>query len=114
MRLSETKEIVGLQGVSVYEILCSEDFPDSANALGVVFVLVIKNIGKKEEMYNARFVVGGHTDAKEISMCKNLPIYARTEVRCSSHPLQYSTSGCGLKKFRKRAFRTPKNFRYKY
>ena len=77
--LAKAKEMAGLVERGVYEVVCKGDVPSDANVLGGRFVLAIKNIGTKEELYKARFVVQGHTDAE-----KNILVHNSTNLRQAS------------------------------
>lgn len=72
-------ELAGLAKRGVFEVVCREDVPKDANIMGSRFVLAIKNVGSGEEVYKARFVVQGHTDAEKDAL-----------VHTSSNLRQYS------------------------
>lgn len=59
--------------------------PAKANVLGDPFVLCIKNIGSKSEVYKARYVVQGQRDKE-----KNWQVHPSTNLRQSSVRLTMS------------------------
>ena len=76
---AKQKELRGLFERGVFDVVCREELPQSANVLGGRFVLGIKNPGTEKEIYKARFVVQGHTDAE-----KGLLIHNSTTLKQSS------------------------------
>lgn len=67
--LSRANEMAGLVDKGVCGAVYKDYVSSDANVLGGRFFLVIKNIGTKEELYKARFVIQGHTDSdKNISV----------------------------------------------
>ena len=76
---AKAKELEGLVQKGVNKVLCKEDIPEGANVLCGQFVLAIKDIGTEQEVYKARFVVKGHTDAE-----KNILVHNSTNLRQSS------------------------------
>ncbi len=76
---AKAKELEGLARRGFYEVVLREDVPAGANVMGGRFVLAIKNVGTGEEVYKARFVVQGHTDAE-----KNLLVHNSTNLKQSS------------------------------
>lgn len=63
--VAKAKELSGLLEGGVYELVCKEDAQKDADVQGGPSVLDIKYIGAKQEVYKARFMLQGHTDAEK-------------------------------------------------
>lgn len=65
------KKASGLAERGLYEVVCRDEIPADADTLGGRFVLAIKNVKTKYELYKARFVVQAHTDVEKNILVNN-------------------------------------------
>ena len=78
---AKRKELQGLFERGVFDIVCREELPPSANVSGGRFVLAVKNPGTDKEVYKARFVVRGHTDSEKDMLIHNSTTLRQASVR---------------------------------
>ena len=78
---AKEKELKGLIARDTWEKVKLSQLPSDANVLNGRFVLSIKNVGSKDELYKARFVVQGHKDSEKMYLIHNASTLKQSSTR---------------------------------